>query len=1143
MPTKFQAKIALDTGTTSCHYSKHTEAKFKHFVSGVRIVTAGNTVVLNQIWEHPVFGEGFYNPRAPYDLISWSAVNRRFIVTLNANEDTFHLEPKDPTRRARWTAVFQDKLFFLSPAATSPAAAPSATVVALAAATHPARDVRVWQFHERMAHAPTEALVYMAAQPEHRRLRLTAKKIRAQKLEDCPCCIRGKTSARTPRGSTLLAPDQPKPQVGATVHMDLASFTLGKGHSFVLVAKEASTGFFFTKLLERKTKEQVLTAVLEIRGYLMSKTLTLSSLHCDSEEVFKSLALPLRKLGVNMVFVPPGVHERVSERAIRTLKDWLRTNLAALDYDLPPSLFRFLLAHVTRMLNDTPNSRSGKVSPRAVIDPSHKTSAKLASPGIPFGAKALAHFLPDNNMQSHMRPVLYLGHASTSGHAGFQCLDLKSRRLITANKIKPHGEGNSPAEDMRRLFAEPLPILLDASPVPVQAQPTGATPVIAPPPLTPSGSPSSAPSASPPHTDVLEQASLIPLPDSNEHTPETSPSHHPLPSTPPLPVLTSDTSQDQEEPLAPQPGPPHEQQATALPLPSHRLNRFGRRVYSYELARAIQQGGPKRKQTTEHVQVATEMRDAQVAVDHREVALHKEVAKFIEAQALVPVSHTRGEILPTHSFGKAIIDANGTTVAYKERIVVGGNKQKYGIPEDVGANTPGIELMLSLIQLAISLRYSITTLDVTSAFLHSTMPRPLHVRLEKRISKAFCAQDPRFVDFLQPNGTIIAKLNKAVYGLKEGPLEFQKYTTEKLAQQGFHPCESARCLYSKRLGDGRFHYLLCYVDDFLSIAPPENHNTDFMAKCFTNYTVNRGPELEYLSIKIEVKENHVFVSQPGYAAKIVEEAGAGALEPSSLPYQANLFDPTPDSPPLEPAEAKLFVKVAMMINYLATRTRPDLKLATAFLTTRLRDPTRADFAKLMKVARYLKGTQAMGLTFYPAPTTLSCQADASHGLHRDARGQLGFCIWLGSRNSAPIMTLCKRADAAATSSTHAEALALYRAALDLVPLIWLLEQLGLKQSAPVIVGQDNQSLTRIVERGSGWGGKSRHFELKFWWLQDCLNSGLLKLQYVMSEDQIPDGFTKPLEAKRFLPWRDSVLGKPYREYASYQNALLGKCSS
>lgn len=1179
------ARIVFDSATTSCHYCPNSAATYTRHFKGVSVGTAGKRVFLNQIWTHPVFGEGLYNPNLPCDLIPWSVLNDLFHVTLK--DETFLLGAREGSATGDWIATIEGKLFTLrptAPTAITPIPVPTALAplpIALAAVSHPKRDKNVWLFHEVMAHAPTETLVHMANQPEHSSWKLSPKRIRAQRLEDCPHCTRSKTTARVPRDTTLPTEDRPKDEPGTIIHMDLASFTFDTKQRFVLVAKEASTGFIFAKLLERKTREEVLTAVLEIKGYLLSLGHTLSSIHCDSEAVFKSIELQMRKLGVAMVFVPPDVHERVSERAIRTLKSWLRANLDALPYKLPAHLFRYLLAHVVRVLNNTPNKRSGTLSPRRALDPKFRISRKLTTKVV-FGSKALAHQAPNNNMDMPMLPVLYLGHASSAGNAGFQCLDLRTRRLVVMNKIKPLPiDDNSIAQDIKRMFGVGTNVDFEEESPQIQEPmvATAAPPVPVPPLVivTAPRNPTSTNAASPAPAVQTEPSSAQGSPQQAAISP---------PSSPPLPSLPEDEEGDfpdaastalpQEATPAPAPQP------APVPPPGKRFNAHGRIVNSLAVAsamqrgvqpnvtvassataRAIQRGGPSipvtpsrqqglvrsgnrlapaaaAAQPDEHAFIASTMRSGQITKDLRNASQIREFTKFIENDVFTAVGEVADEVLPTHAFGKTIHDTHGIPVDYKTRLVISGDKQRFGLPDDVGANTPNIELAMMLFQMCVSLGLSAKTMDVTSAFHHSEAPRPMYARLDATVAKVFCEINPAFSKFLRRDGKLNVQLNKAAYGLKEGPLEFQKYTTTKLAEQGFEPCESARCLYVKRLPCGRLHYMLCYVDDFLSIAPRDAHDVSFMARCYKAYTVNEGPVLEYLGLRAEFGENRVFVSQPGYVEKILEEAGANELTPSPLPYQANLFDVDQESPQLKPKEASRFVTVTMMINYLATRTRPDVKLATAYLTTRLREPTQADWTKLIKVVRYLKGTVGMGLTFHASNTTLSCQADASHGLHRDGRGQLGFCLWLGSKASAPFMTLCKRADAAATSSTHAEALALYRAALDLTPLIWLMEQLGFKQQDPVMVGQDNQSLTRIVQRGPGWGGKSRHFELKFWWIKDLEDAGLLKLHYVKSEDQVPDGFTKPLDGKRFTAWREMVLGKPHKEYTSYKDALTGK---
>lgn len=1153
---KGTARIMLDTGATSNHYCKDSLAKFTRRCQGVRICTAGKElVVLDQIWTHPVFGEGMYNPYLACDLIRWSSVLRLFQPTVDYPSGTISLLALPNSSQGDWTATFEKESLWLRPVPTTHALQAEPAMVAV---TPRKRDVNVWRFHQVMAHAPTEALVSMAQLPQNKNWGLTPARIRAQRLEDCPYCILGKTTARMPKGSTSATTGNLKPELGTVIHMDLASFTLGNQQRFALVAKEAATGFLSAKLLKRKTKEEVLVAVLEIKGLLQSLGFKLQRIHCDSEAVFKSLAHDLLKSGVSMVFVAPGVHERVSERAIRTLKTWLRANLAALSYNLPAFLFPFLLAHVARILNDTPNSRSGTTSPRRVLQPSFKLSRKLTTT-VAFGDKALAHQIPTNNMSMPMRPVIYLGHATSEGNGGFRCFDLDTRRIIVANKIKPMDHDQDPAQEVKRLFGSIPPIGLNKGqfeePPPLVAPTASVTPMWMTPNM-PTGSPAHTAPLSPPMPIPLSPL-LPPLPSDDEGD---FPQAEEMAETYELPEPPADNEGDfpQSNNTVVATTTPSHTASAPLPKPPDGFSNRGRKIRPREEARRIQQGTAKRSKAlikatqrkgpghplpTEHSLVASTMRRDQIDRDMRTASQRREVAKFIENDVFTAVGKVVGEILPTHAFGKTIRNSLGVAVDYKTRLVVGGDKQKFGIPEDVGANTPGIELVLLLFQLCAARGLSAKTMDVTSAFHHSAAPRPIYARLEPNMAQIFCELDPTFAEHLRKDGKVNVRLNKAAYGLKEGPLEFQKYTTSKLAKQGFEPCESARCLYIKHLPGGDIHYLLCFVDDFLSVAPPDAHDVSFMAACYKAYTVNEGPVLEYLGLRAEFGKRHVFVSQPGYAETIIQEADVNNLSPSPLPYQHNLFELAPESPTLPPREAKRYVKVTMMLNFLAIRTRPDIKLATAFLTTRLTNPTKADWTKLIKTVRYLNGTKNLGLTFHAAGTTLSCQADASHGLHHDGRGQLGVCLWLGSSISAPIMTLCKRADAAATSSTHAEALALYRAAIDLAPTIWLLEQMGLKQQDPVLIGQDNQSLTQIVRRGPGWGGKSRHFELKFWWIKDLEDSGMIKLHYVKSEEQVPDGFTKPLDGKRFAHWREAVLGKAHREYNSYKNALIGKSST
>ena len=58
-------------------------------------------------------------------------------------------------------------------------------------------------------------------------------------------------------------------------------------------------------------------------------------------------------------------------------------------------------------------------------------------------------------------------------------------------------------------------------------------------------------------------------------------------------------------------------------------------------------------------------------------------------------------------------------------------------------------------------------MDVEKAFLESDMPSEVLVRLSPILAKLLCQRDPRFRQFLDERGSMIVKLNKALYGCVE----------------------------------------------------------------------------------------------------------------------------------------------------------------------------------------------------------------------------------------------------------------------------------------------------------------------------------------------------------------------------------------
>lgn len=156
---------------------------------------------------------------------------------------------------------------------------------------------------------------------------------------------------------------------------------------------------------------------------------------------------------------------------------------------------------------------------------------------------------------------------------------------------------------------------------------------------------------------------------------------------------------------------------------------------------------------------------------------------------------------------------------------------------------------------------------------------------------------------------------------------------------------------------------------------------------------------------------------------------------------------------------------------------------------------------------------------------LEASADAAHALHSDLRGHCGLIIGLGAIGSAPIYTSSKKAPSASTSSTYTEMQGLYLATVEIVWFRTLLSELGFPQEMPSLVDQDNTSTITIATRGPGWGGASKMFKLKYFYVSEQIQEKVINLRYVNTKQIIADGLSKPCAINEFEKWSTFVLGE------------------
>ena len=157
----------------------------------------------------------------------------------------------------------------------------------------------------------------------------------------------------------------------------------------------------------------------------------------------------------------------------------------------------------------------------------------------------------------------------------------------------------------------------------------------------------------------------------------------------------------------------------------------------------------------------------------------------------------------------------------KSRFVAKGFTQVFGIDyENTFSPVARFETLRLLLSLAALHDWEIEALDVKTTFLFG--------KLDKEI---YMEQPEGFVE--KGKEKKVCQLGKAIYGLKQAALQWNKQLHKSLLEMGFTCCKSDPGTYFKIIG-GEIIILLIYVDDALFMGSNKtqvlSHKKDFMKR-------------------------------------------------------------------------------------------------------------------------------------------------------------------------------------------------------------------------------------------------------------------------------------------------------------------------
>ncbi|CAI7790330.1 unnamed protein product [Closterium sp. NIES-54] len=382
----------------------------------------------------------------------------------------------------------------------------------------------------------------------------------------------------------------------------------------------------------------------------------------------------------------------------------------------------------------------------------------------------------------------------------------------------------------------------------------------------------------------------------------------------------------------------------------------------------------------------------------------------------------------------------------------------------------------------------ICSMDVSNAFLQDDMHERIFLRRPPGFHAAF------------PENTVW-QLRRPVYGSKHAKMP------ATLGSFSFSASHSDASLFIR--SSPRRFFIPVYVDDmillFESKANMEQMKLSLQQRLKCK---DLGDLTHYLGMAITRNRpaRTITLSQSHYIDQVLEKFEMAQAKPVStpLPFGHQLAPPSSPSSSSHPYAGLVgSLMCAMMC------TRPDLaypiSVLARFIGTGRHTTEHWHAAK--RVLRYLRWTKDHVLTLGgPSPPLLSGFNDSSWADSQpDRRSSQGYGFTLGIGLVSCHSTRCF---AIALSSCEAELYAGTMAAQESRWLCYLLVELGAPQRCPTL-WCDNASTIHLTQ-DPVYHARSKHIELRYFFIRELVQQGLLAVRKITAEANLADIFTKTL---------------------------------
>lgn len=439
--------------------------------------------------------------------------------------------------------------------------------------------------------------------------------------------------------------------------------------------------------------------------------------------------------------------------------------------------------------------------------------------------------------------------------------------------------------------------------------------------------------------------------------------------------------------------------------------------------------------------------------------------------------------------------------SYKARWVILGNLiDRHQLDFDYCTYAPVVAASTTQLLFCLAAQYgwTIRQMDAAVAFLNGTLRDTIYMHQPKGFEKG---------------QNLACKLKQSIYGLTPAARIWYDTLVAYLHDIGFSVSAYDAGLF---IHSQRQLYLTTHVDDFKIVAPNPEDAQWAMDSLAARFEMKDVSDMKfYLVMEITFEPNGIQLNQPTYVHQLIDSFGLENAHPMRTSLDPSLKI---DDAPSSAINTREYQRGTGSLQWLATKTRPDVAHAACLLAQHNSAPTPNCWTALMHVLRYLKGSPNRGLYYHRSPNSLQSApipigfSDSDWAGPSTGRKSIGGFVF--TCNNSPISWQAKKQTCVATSTNEAEYMAASEAAKEATWLRRLLADLRVSaEIPPITLNMDNQGAIALT---STEGTKrSKHIDVRFHHIRDLIQQGFISIKNIPSADMAADGLTKSLRFDSF----------------------------